>query len=110
MAEQYEDLIANGKVIGRILVSDGSGLPPVSTHRTEFYADDLLSEFTPPEIEAIDASPNANVQKFVRRLTLQKKVLIDSNSAIYSTAMGLLLSQSLITQARHDELIQGLPI
>ena len=110
MAEQYEDIISNGKVIGRILVSDGSGLPPIPTHRTEFSAEDLLLEFTRTEFDLIDSSNNPNVKKLVRGLTMRQRARISITDPEYIPDIELLLSESLISQTRHDELLQGIPI
>lgn len=89
---------------------DGTFSSPVvmSQYTTQFYADDLLSAFTVEEIDAIDTSAHATVQKFVRRMILRKKVLIDINDVAYTNMLGLLLSEGLVTQARHDELVQGI--
>ena len=108
--ETYEDIIVHGKVIGRILVSDGSGLPAVPTHRIEFSAEDLLLAFTRAEFDVIDSSNNPNVKKLVRSLTMRQRAQISVTDSEYIPEIGLLLSESLISQERHDELIQGLPI
>ena len=110
MGELYEDIIAGGKVIGRILVSDGSGLPTAPTHMTEFSAEDLLLAFTRAEFNLIDDSNNPDVKKLVRSLTMRQRAQISVTDPEYIPDIGLLLSESLISQERHDELIQGLPI
>ena len=93
---------------GDILVPAPVITPP--THATKFYADDLLAVLTADEFDAIDALNNTNVQKFLRRLSVRKKVVIDTEDPIYQTMLGRLLSLNILTQDRHDELLKGIPL
>ena len=111
MSSTKVDLVdSNGNVYGWELISDGSGLPAVPTHITEFSAEDLLLAFTRAEFDAIDGNNTPDVKKFVRSLTMRQRAQISVTDPEYIPDIELLLSESLISQPRHDELIQGLPI
>ena len=86
--------------------------PPVVVPQcvTTFSAEDMLLEFTRAEFDLIDGSNNPDVKKLVRQLTVRNKAQISVTDPEYIPEIGLLLSESLISQPRHDELIQGLPI
>ena len=86
--------------------------PPIVVPQfvTAFYAEDLLLAFTRAEFDLIDGSNNPNVKKLVRSLTMRQRAQISITDPEYILDIGLLLSESLISQPRHDELIQGLPI
>ena len=86
--------------------------PPVVVPQfaTNFSAEDLLLAFTRAEFNLIDGSNNPNVKKLVRSLTERQRAQIRVTDPEYIPDIGLLLSESLISQPRHDELIQGLPI
>lgn len=95
----------DGSVYGKEFISGGT----VPTHKSTFSAEELLLALA-DEFDAIDASVKPNVKKFIRKLIAIKKRLIDSTDQSYIDDIDYLLAQNLITQQKHDDLLQGLPL
>lgn len=98
-----------GKQIGIEFRSLHLGVPDSPTHRTTFLPEAFLAELTEDEFDLLDASNNATVKKFMRRLEGRQAGLVTVTPK-YVSDIGELLTQTIISQARHDDLIQGLPV
>lgn len=85
--------------------------PPVVVQQfaTSFLPEAFLAELTEDEFDLLDASNNATVKKFLRRLEGRKAGLVTVTPK-YIADIGALLTDSILTQTRHDILVQGLPI
>ena len=82
-------------------------VPPtfVTEYKTDIWRDDVI---TSPEWELlIDSNDNA-IKKLLKQIS-GRNGLLDVTDSVYVNAIGAGLTETIFDQARHDELIQGLP-
>lgn len=103
-----------GKTREQLMVDGDWPLPAApepAEYMTEFYADDLLSALSAAEFHAIDDyTGNPTIVRLIRRLIIRKKKLITIDDPEYISDIGLLLTNSLVSQATHDDLLLGVRI
>ena len=110
--EDYPGRInVDGKPYGRGWTDNGDGTftqppPDPIQYRTEFTSDDFLDALTDDEFDLVDGSNNPTVRQFIRRLELRKRM--SASSVRYSQDIELLRTANLISDARRDDLLQGL--
>lgn len=97
----------NGNEIGWEMRPDVPPIPP--TCRVTFLPEAFLAELTEDEFDLLDASNNPIVKKFMRRLEGRSAGLVTVTPK-YVSDIGALLTSSVLSQARHDVLVQGLPL
>ena len=101
MAEHYEDIIHNGRVIGRRLVVDE--VPDVAV-QTRIARDDFIERFTPREWLAGQklAQTDANLAMALALLMGKPDGMVDLASPRVAQALGYMAQIGVLTPARAD--------
>lgn len=102
MSETYVPLRVGGRVIGRVLQSDGSGLPSI---RKSYPWADFLDALEDPELDAflaLKATAPAGLMRFLARI--EARGSIDFNGQKPQQFLTYLVNQNVLTAQRALEL------
>jgi len=91
---------------GRKFTKPGRSTP--ATHREDFDSKDLLNEFTPTE--AFKAQLAGGLVSAQYLLLVHRTKPIGKDHPGYAVALGDFLTAGVITQERHDDLLNGIPV
>ena len=100
MTEHYEDIIHQGRVVGRRLVVDA--VPDVVVVQTRIARDDFIERFTPREWLAGQklAQTDANLAMALAILMGKPDGMVDPSSQRVARALGIMVQLGVLTPAR----------
>jgi len=102
------DVLKNGVKVGEESYDEPA---PAPTHTTMVYIDEFFSLFTPTESKDIHDSVDDNVINILRTMGYAQGRQFDmATSARITQSMAYLVAVGLITQERHDTIMEGKPL